>query len=364
MKRCITTIIISFMTVLGLAQSKYHVQAEGFGNYDLKGKTFFIAPADENIKMNDLEFQEYAACVTTLLEYEGAIKAKDLTTADMCILFYYNITDHQVTLSIPVPIRGVIGSTSSTYTNTNTYGSIYGNVYGSVYDNSAYVSADAYGSANTNQNTTTSSTTYSTPIYGTVGYSSSSQTVTEYIRMLGLYAYDNNITEEPIMLWKANIQSEGSSNRLSEVLPMMCFAATGEGLGKKMTFEFNVYDDDERAKYLIHAMDNRETVTVKRIPVAEGIMLRYIERTEDGITLVYTLKKGATMRISPFVHIEADGVDYPLSSVNEGRIKKKVKNSGDKIKFVKLHFSGVPNNAQVISIQNGECLNMENEEIK
>jgi|GEM_PF-4189849 len=237
----------------------YNVTAEGFGDYDLKGKTFFVVPGDTTVSIKDPEFKEYAKSVSTLLQYEGAREVKDFASADMCVLIVYAVTDHTYVESIPVPISGVVSSISSTYTNslsnTNTFGSIYGSLFGYSSGLGTSVSGNLFGSTNSLNSTSTSSTTVTTPIYGTVGFTSASQTVSNYLRILNIYAYDNASVDDPDMVWKIRISSAGASGSLRKVIPYMCFAVTNEGLGGKVSFNFNVDSNWDRTELFVNTID-------------------------------------------------------------------------------------------------------------
>lgn len=344
MRKSLLSMLFLAFSICISAQSRYVIDGEGFGNYNLKNKTFFLAPADSDVNINDIEFQTYASYVTAILEFEGAVKAKDIENADLCILFRYDITDKTHVETIPVPIRGIVGSTSRTYTNTstnkNTYGSIYGNAYNS------------------------STTTYTTPTYGTVGYSSVDQTVEDYLRVLDIYAYDNNNVDNPTMLWKANLRSIGSSNSLLKVFPMLCLSAANQGLGKKMSYSVAVYEDAEWAQLFLNAVDNNDTVNIYRKDLSSGVRLRYICREDNRLTIIYSFSENASVELPKTIHVEADGQKYPLIGVNNGKITKRVRAPHNDVKYHMLHFQAVPEKCHTISICEGGILNMENIEIK
>ena len=165
----------------------YNVYVNTFGNYNLKGKTYYIESGDESISSNDLEFREYAEYLKKDLMVHGAKESLDKSTADICILMNYCIADKSYQESIPVPEYGRTSIASTeTKGNTTTY-----------YYN-----------------------------YGTTGYHYVQHDVSQFLRIVNVYAYDNkNVDSKPIMLWKTNVSSEGKSNSLRKVVPYMLYAA-------------------------------------------------------------------------------------------------------------------------------------------
>lgn len=363
------SIIITLNNIISFGQGlRYNVQADGFGNYSIKNKSFFIVPADKTISMKDLEFKEYSSYVSAILQLEGAIEATDFNKADLCILINYTITDKTYTETVPVPIRGVVGSVSNTYTNTtqntNTYGSIYGNTYASAYGNSANAQGYANGNVSSNQNTNTSSSTYTSPVYGTIGYSNVSKTVTNYLRILNLYAYDNKITDEPEMLWKVNIRSEGSGSNLRTVIPILCWSMKGEAIGKKMSYDYYIFDRYDSVKYFTYAADNKDITTFLPIARTPELLIRYVFREEGKTSIVYFLKGEESIKIPKSIALETNGVRYPLERVNDNKITYRIHNSDKSWKAIKLTFPVILMPNDTISIVDGEAFSMPKFRIK
>lgn len=172
----------------------YQVSINSYGNYNLDGKTYYIESGDEIISSNDLEFKEYADYLKKDLAIQGAKETFDKGNADMCILLNYGLADESYQESIPVPEYG-----RTTIASMVTNGSV----------------------TRFNYN------------YGTTGYHYEQKNVSKYTRIVNVYAYDNKKRDsEPIMLWKTNIKSIGSSNDLQKVIPhMLC--ASAYYMGKK-----------------------------------------------------------------------------------------------------------------------------------
>lgn len=159
----------------------YVVNISSFGDYDLCNKTYYIESGDENISSNDMEFREYAEYLKKDLKVHGAKETTDKDNADLCILMNYCITDESYQETVPVPEYGRT-SISSTTTKGNT-------------------------------------TTYSYN-YGVTGYHYRQNNVSKFVRVVNIYAYDNKtLDSEPVMLWKTNLKSEGSSNDLRKTIP-------------------------------------------------------------------------------------------------------------------------------------------------
>ena len=57
--------------------TKVVTQWSSFGDYDVKGKTFSLYPANDSIALNDLDFNGFAALMERSLAYSGAVKAKE-----------------------------------------------------------------------------------------------------------------------------------------------------------------------------------------------------------------------------------------------------------------------------------------------
>lgn len=222
MKRKLLFLVTIINCLLSFAQLRYEVEVNSFGDYDMNGKTFVIIPADEKVNSTDLEFKEYSGCICKTLASTGAREASSILEADICILMHYEITNQSYSETVSVPVWGKTGISSIT-TNTYSTGSsnTYANASVSAYGNSAYGSGSSY----TNGSSNTTSTTNVNYSYGISGYNNVQRHVENYLRIINLYAYDNKNTETPIMLWKSNIMSDGSSNDIRKIIPYMSYVA-------------------------------------------------------------------------------------------------------------------------------------------
>ena len=212
-----------------------------FGNYNLKGKTFYVESGDPQIDSNDLEFQYYRDIITQMLIRQKAIPTKDYNNADMCVLLDYHLTDESYQAIESRPVWGETGVRSITTTSSTT-GKATGRANTYLYGNSINTNANAYGKSTTK---TTQEYTYN---HGIVGYSQETVNVSNYNRVINLYAYDNQQREgNPIMLWKVNAESSGGSNDLSMVFPHMVEAFiyfVGKKSNGKETYSVTGNDPD------------------------------------------------------------------------------------------------------------------------
>ena len=174
----------------------YESEVQSFGNYNMEGKTFYVISADPNVSNKDLEFQEYKDYITQCLMLKNAIPCEDSDSADVCILFDYGVVDKSYVANVPIPIWGI--TTTSRYINTIVTGVL-----------------------------------------------NSKEDIQDYRRVINLYAYDNkDRTSDPVMLWKTNISSSGSSRDLQEVLPYIAHAAIpymGKQTNGIKTFQVSPY---------------------------------------------------------------------------------------------------------------------------
>lgn len=233
--------------------TRYYVSVNAWGNYNLVGKTFYITSGDENVSDNDLEFAEYKSYLEESLVLSGAKPTKseyEKKNADMIILMSYGITNESYNETVPIPIWGPTGIASVSTTSTtrgSAYGTASGSAYGSAqtYGNTTYGSAygsasgSAYGSSTTNTRT---NVRYN---YGVTGVTNVNRHVENYRRFINIYAFDNKHTDNPTMLWKTNLVSEGSSSDARKVYPYMFYCAWGSmGVNTGEWKEATVFEND------------------------------------------------------------------------------------------------------------------------
>jgi hypothetical protein len=335
----------------------YTTSVNSFGNYNLLGKTFYIESGDNNISSNDVEFKEYASYISESLKLSGATEIKDKTNADMCVLLNYGISDESYIEAVPVPIWGQTGI-SSISTTSQTIGTSFGSASGSA----TRVGNSVYGSARGSSTgiSTTTTTTNVTPSYGITGYSSVNRRVNLFRRVLNIYAYDNKQTSNPIMLWKTNLISDGSSRDLRVVLPYMAYLSWGR-LGKSNGGyeDFTVFENDYFFQcWKQGVLSNSNITTYPQYATTNRrrnyLQIAIVEKLANE-TIVVFKKSGCQRRyeIYPTIYIEANGQRYYVRSADGYRLGRKItKECGTR--YITLHFDPIPANTNVINISESD----------
>ena len=196
---CVTVITVLMSSCMTTYQTpnkstkQYVTEISSYGNYDIKGKTYYIESGNDMVSSDDIEFKEYASYLDKDLKLQGAINTKDKDNADLCILLNYFMTDESYTESIPVPEFGrtTLASTT-TKGNTTTY----------------------------NYN------------YGTTGYHYVQRNVSNYTTIVNIYCYDNKSRDsKPIMLWKTNFKMGYSSDNMRKVIQYILYMGSRKEKG-------------------------------------------------------------------------------------------------------------------------------------
>lgn len=231
-------ILLANLSITLFAQNGYYEsEISSFGNYDMSGKTFYILSGNANISNKDLEFIQYRDIIAQCMIRKHAIPTDNQDMADVCILMDYGITDKS---------------------NPDTYSTVFGN---SIY----------------------------------------SEKVSEFRRVLNLYAYDNqDRTNEPIMLWKTHISSDGSTNDLQEVLPFL-MEATVNYIGKSSNVQEVVVQENDIEVYLMkngYYLNNKAKFFQPFFAEKSNKPI-YIHSilTEDNITRVNLLAKDSPLQL-------------------------------------------------------------------
>lgn len=180
-------------------------------------KTFAIVPGNEGVPANDLQFNEYAECLTRALLMRGFNIATNANDVDCLVQLTYGISEpenRQETYAVPI-----IGQTgiSSAYT-TGTAVS-----FGSA---SRYGSTASYGGQ-----TYYSGSTQYTPTYGITGMYTGVRNYTVFHRQIRIAAFDlkaarkSNSDGIPPQLWVTTLSSTGFSGDLRRAAPVMIAAS-------------------------------------------------------------------------------------------------------------------------------------------
>jgi len=208
---------------VGGSQPNYIISVDSLASKQaIHHKNYFLLPGNENVSVNDLQFQEFSTYVEKMLLSKGYAKADSKESADLVIVLSYGIGDPKTHhYSYTLPTWGKTG-VSSAYT---------------------------YGTSTTSGNTTTTAaSTTLTPQYGVTGYQSKVGTRVTYNKYAFLTAYDYSeykISNREIQLWKTSISNEGLSSDLRLVFPYLIAASSpyaGINTYQRIDVSINVND--------------------------------------------------------------------------------------------------------------------------
>ena len=321
MKNCCKPIILLFVLAIVMLLSScvttsyvhdgtgayYVVSINTYGKCDFKGKTFYIESGDENISSNDLEFREFSGYLKENLKIKGAQETTDKNSADLCILMNYCITDKSYQESIPVPDYGrTTIASSETKGNKTTY----------------------------NYN------------YGTTGYHYVQNNVSNFLRIVNIYVYDNKtLDSEPVMLMKTNLKSEGSSSNLREVVPHILFAGligfyADQEKTLRVAKDGYQFKDWKRGKYTSPNYTKLSPLYAPGYSDASHngvIIIEHLEKL-DNKTLIGLAKNGCmTYKIPTELYLCVDGKETRVSYADNYSLGQTiVKECG--VRFITLHF--------------------------
>lgn len=255
-------ILLANISLIAFAQNGYYEsEISSFGDYDMSGKTFYILSGNANISNKDLEFIQYRDIIAQCMIRKHAIPTNDQDMADVCILMDYGITDKP--------------------------------------------------------NADTHSIMYSNRIY--------SKNVPEFRRVVNLYAYDNqDRTNEPIMLWKIHIYSDGYTNDLQAVFPFLMESAVNN-IGKSSNGQKVVIQENNIEVYLMKNRYylNKDATFFHPFHAEKTNIPIYIHSilTEDDITRINLLAEYSSQRLlttpkfKNTTYIVYKGEKYPIKAV-------------------------------------------------
>lgn len=346
---CKVALFLSILsTVVGCGPALYYsssytdylTKVNSYGNYKLAGKSYFIESGDSKVSSTGFEFREYADLLEKTLQLAGARRTASKSSADLCILMNYAITDQSYNDVVPVPVWGPTGISSIT-TNSRTTGAVYGSA--------TVLGSSAYGYASGNSNTTTS--TYVNPTYGITGFSNVNRHVTSYNRVINIYAYDNKSSSHDLV-WKTNLVSEGSSSNFRTVAPYMFYSAWGT-LGKNYNDAIVVTEDDYLFKCWKQGVLANNNIAVFPKPSSTNCTgycdVALIERLPKETNVVLRCHRSdCYYYISPYTCIEAFGKQYQIIRADNYNLGAKFRTSGDV--YIRLHFPAIPSYVSSINI--------------
>lgn len=187
-------------------------------------KKYLIFSGMEDISPNDLQFKEFGRYVNRALKSQGFLPVKSVEEAEIAIFLSFGISDpKEEEYTYSVPIWGQTGVRSS-YTQ------------GSVH---------SFG----NTSTFSGRTTYQ-PSFGITGTKTRTEKSITFLRYMVLNAFDFKAfkeSEKEIQLWKTEVTSEGYSDDLRKVSPVMVAGAMpyiGKDSGEKIELNFNDRDPE------------------------------------------------------------------------------------------------------------------------
>jgi hypothetical protein len=333
------------VTYLNKTTPQYTTSVSSFGNYNLVGKSFYIESGDINVSSTDVEFKEYAKYIANTLTLQGAKETTDKKHADMCILVNYSISDKSYTETVPIPIWGQTGI-SSISTKSNSYGTSFGSA--TKTGNSAYGSVQS--------NSTTKTTTRVNPTYGVTGYANVDRRVVQHCRILNIYSYDNKQTREPIMLWKTNLLSNGTSSDFRNVLPYMVYSAWGKmGTSSGSAIDVTIMEEDYFFRCWKLGILNQSNVTsfpkINKTNVPSFIQIAIVAKANDE-TIIVLRKSGCPSwyGIASNTYIEHNGKKFFIESVDNYTLGEKIRKECG-VRYFRLHFPPIPDNVQDINIK-------------
>ena len=189
-------------------------------------KAYILLPGNKDDKINDLQFQEFAAYTENALNAQGFKKASSIDDAEVAILLYYGISDPQFyEYTYSLPIYGQTGVSSST-----TSGMV--NLFG--------------------RSVTYSENTNYTPSYGVVGSSTHVGTGVVFARYMVISGVDleqfkkTGKIEDAQEIWSTKANSVGASGDLREIFPILLVASQkhiANNTGKQVSY--SIQEDEE-----------------------------------------------------------------------------------------------------------------------
>ncbi|SFN74354.1 hypothetical protein SAMN05216386_1682 [Nitrosospira briensis] len=168
-------------------QRSFHIAVDSQASPTAKEKlNYVLLPGNENVTLDDLQFQEYSLYLKHALKKQGFIPADNAEDANIAIVVSYGIGDPRTEQhSYALPVWGQTGVSSA-----NTYGT-----------------AMTFG----NMASYSGTTTY-TPTYGVTGYTTQIESATTYSRHILVAAYDAKAfknSNKEIQIWRTAMTSRG-----------------------------------------------------------------------------------------------------------------------------------------------------------
>lgn len=204
-----------------VASDTYIVTVSGFSDgAPVGGLKYMLAPEEQLAgQQRGLEMDEFGRHVERALSARGMVRVFSAPEADLLVTLGYGIGGKTQDETRSIPIMGQTGTVVATGVNP---------VTGKLMP-------------------------VTKPVQGVVGYTSSSESVTYFARWMRLVAVDvatlrtQHVVREH---WRLDVHSEGSSDDLRAIFPVMAFAAsnyagadTGKALVVKVKDKYPEYRD-------------------------------------------------------------------------------------------------------------------------
>lgn len=217
-------IILTGCSTMGtVSPSQFYISVDSIASKSGEsGKSYLVLPGNEGEKERDLQFLEFSGYLAKALNAKGYTSAASPEDADLAVFLSYGIGDprtHHYSYSFPTWGRtGVSSTTSLVATKTGEGKTVY----------SAYTSYR--------------------PNYGITGYETYTGSRVTFSRFIVITAYDYKEfkrTGERVEVWKTTVISNGASDDLRRIFPVMITASEsylGTDTGHKVYVSFNEND--------------------------------------------------------------------------------------------------------------------------
>jgi len=203
---------------------RYTVNVDSIGSGVSDGVKYFLISGKKREPSDNLKYNEFSSYIHRALQQKGYVKSSSVNGADICVMINYIMSSpRSYDYNYSTPVYGQTG-VSSSYTNgsLNTYG------------NSA-----AY-----------SGTTTYTPTYGIVGSQQNSGTMTLFINVIKVTAFDlkdYRRTKKEEQVWETTIASTDGHGDSRQAFPVMVAAAApyfGKNTGREVSV--SIAEDDKK----------------------------------------------------------------------------------------------------------------------
>jgi len=191
-------------------------------------KSFILIPSSNSVSINDLQFKEYSSSVKKLLQKNGYKNSQEKENPDLIIFVGYGIGEpEQSQYTYSMPIFGTTPTGVYTINATSTHNGGTTQLNGTLTQQRALA---------------------------VTGYSTHTNTRTNYTRHLELYAVnlsEYQLTGEVLPVWQSTVVSRGSNGDLRYVFPYLVAALDGfVGIDSGTSVDVTVRQDSLVKRYV------------------------------------------------------------------------------------------------------------------